>query len=179
VGLTESVALQLAVGVFFATTLFFLAYSLPRTVSAIFLLLLIPFQPVETKYFTANVLITYGIFIALMLRRDAFHMPMLPQVLILLFCYFLAFSQVHPATYVQHAVYLFALISAILVFWITYDLTMRFEDAGSIVKLFLVTNIFVVIYCAIQISQGPGTKLVLFGNENFSMMTMRTNYRLS
>jgi len=114
-----------------------------------------------------------------MLRRDAFHMPMLSQVLILLFCYFLAFSQVHPANYVQHAVYIFALISAILVFWITYDLTMRFEDVGSIVKMFLLLNIFVVIYCAIQMSQGPGTKVVLFGNESFSMIGMRTNNRLS
>jgi len=179
VGLSGSVLIQLTVAILAATVLFYGAYSLPQKIAAIVLLVLIPFQPVDTHFFTANVLLAYVIFIAMLLRGSDVHLPMLPQILILLFCYLLSFSQVHSATYVQHAVYIFWLISAFLVFWITYDVTLRVENIRSIILVFLVMNIAVAVYCTIQIALGPGTKLVLFGIEEISMLPARKDNRLT
>ncbi len=177
-GWSGSVLIQLTVAILVATVLFYGAYSLPQKIAAIVLLVLIPFQPVATQYFNANVLLAYGIFIAMLLRGGDVRLPMLPQILILLFCYLLSFSQVHSATYVQHAVYIFWLISAFLVFWITYDITLRVENIRSIVLVFLVMNVAVAIYCAIQIAAGPGQKVVLFGIEEMSMFAAREDNRL-
>jgi O-antigen ligase len=176
---TSSVVIQLTVALLVATIVFFGAYSMPRKMAAIILLVFIPFQPVDTNYFTANVLMTYSIFIAMLLRRGSVRLPMLPQFLIVIFCFFLAYSQVHPTTYLQHAVYIFALISAFLVFWITYDVGMRFDNVRSLVLVFVVMNVAVIIYCFIQISLGPGTKVVLFGIDEMSMMPMRRDNRLT
>jgi len=107
--------IQLTVAILVATVLFYGAYSLPQKIAGIVLLVLIPFQPVATQYFNVNVLLAYGIFIAMLLRGGDVRLPMLPQILILLFCYLLSFSQVHSATYVQHAIYIFWLLSAFLV----------------------------------------------------------------
>jgi len=92
-------ALQLAVAALVATLVFYGAYSLPPRVATTILLLLIPFQPVTTKFFSANTLATYALFIAFLLRGSHFRMPMLPQILAVLFIYLLSFALVAPSTY--------------------------------------------------------------------------------
>ena len=74
----DSVALQLGVAAIVATVIFFAAYSASQKAAAFALLVMTPFQPVETRFFTANVLATYGVFLALMLRGSHIRLPMLP-----------------------------------------------------------------------------------------------------
>src|SRR5690606_1147491 len=81
-------------------------------------------------------------------------------------------SQTHDSTHVQHAMYLVYLLSAFMVFWLSYDLTLRCSLKG-IVQVFLVMNVLVVIYCLIQLGMGPDQKLRLFGREELSMMHTR------
>jgi len=172
-------ALQLGVAVLVATLVFYGAYSLPQKVAATILVLLIPFQPVETRFFSANVLATYAVFIALLLRGSQIRLPMLPQILIVLFFYLLSFALVAPSTYVQHAVYIVALISAFMVFWIVYDLTVSSDSPRRVVNILLIVNIIVAIYCFIQLGMGAKTKLVFFGNQDFAFMPMRRDNRLT
>ena len=175
----DSVALQLGVAAIVATVIFFGAYSVSQKVAAIALLILIPFQPVETRFFTANVLATYGVFLALMLRGTHIRLPMLPQILLVTFCFLLSMAFVHPATYGQHAVYMGALFSAFFVFWLSYDLALQQQDARRMVNVFLIINVLVVIYCSIQLYMGPATKLVFFDNQDFTFMPMRRDNRLT
>ena len=79
----------------------------------------------------------------------------------------------------QHAVYMLSVISAIMVFWIAYDLTYRYRSLRGIVAVFLVINLLVVIYCAIQLAAGPGQKITFFGINEMTMIPSRWDKRLT
>ena len=170
--------MQLTALLFLATVLFVIAYRLPQVVSATALLVLIPIQIVDTRYASANVLLTFVIFIAMLMKGDRVRLPLLPQFLLLMFCYLVSMSFVHKALYLQHTVYIVALISAYLVLCIAYDLTLRFHGYHRIVNVFLVMNLVVVIYCGIQMYVGPGVTVRMFGLDEMAMLPARDDNRL-
>lgn len=173
--LSDSIIFQLTIVLFLATIVFFLAYRLPQKVAAAALILLIPFQPVETRFGTANVALAFVVFLAMLMREKNVRLPMLPQILLLLFAYLVSMSFTHPSTHVQHGMYIFYFISSVLVLWIAYDLTWRYPTIHGIVNIFLVMNVLVVIYCFVQIAVGPDDKFRFFGREEFAMMPVRGN----
>lgn len=177
--ISPSEIVQLTVMLLLATGLFFAAYSLPQIVGSTVLLVMIPVQPVDTRVGSANVLLAFVIFLAMLLRRGEVRLPLLRQILILLFCYLLSMSFVHPALYEQHAIYMIALISAILVFWIAYDLTFRYRSLRGIIAVLLAINLVVIVYCAIQLYVGPGQKVSFFGINELTMERARWDSRLT
>lgn len=170
---------QLTVLLILATLLFIIASALPQKVGTIALLLLVPFQAIEFKFGTSSVVLAYVVFIAMILRKEAVRLPMLPHFLFLLLWYLVSMGFMHPSTYVQHGVYIFSLVSAFLVFWLSYDLANRVEKVSSVVGVFVVINALVAIYCAIQIWMGPGERLVLFGIQDMAMTRVRADGRLT
>lgn len=176
--LTSSIMMQLTALLFLATVLFVIAYRLPQAVSATALLVLIPIQPVDTRYASANVLLTFVIFVAMLMKGEKVRLPLLPQFLILLFCYLLSMSFVHKALYLQHSVYIVALISSYMVLCIAYDLTLRYQGFNRVVNVLLAMNLVTVVYCAVQMYGGPGIKLMVFGLEEMAMLPARDDNRL-
>jgi len=177
--LTDAQILQMSITLVLAIVVFTIAYSLRPLVSATLLLLLIPFQPIDTKYASANVALTFAIFIGWIMKGVKIRMPMLPQILGVIFAYLVALSVVYPPTMSQHVVFVVSLLSAFIVLWIAYDLTMRVERLPDIVNVFLIMNIFVLIYSVIQLVAGPGERVVLFGIEELHMMRVRADRRLT
>ena len=170
---------QLTVILILGTLIFIIASALPQRVGTIALLLLVPFQAVEIQFGTSSIVLAYVVFIAMILRKEPVRLPMLPHFLFLLLWYLVSMSFMHPSTYTNHGVYIFSLVSAILVFWLSYDLTNRVERASSIVGVFIAMNVFIVIYCAIQMWVGPGERLVLFGIQDMAMTRVRADGRLT
>ena len=170
---------QLTVILTLAILLFIVAMASPPKVAATVLLLLVPYQAIETRFGSSSVVLAYVVFIALLLRKERVQLPMLPHFLFLILWCLVSMSLMHPSTYAQHGAYIFALISAFLVFWICFDLTNRFADPLSIVNVFIAMNILAAIYCGIQLWLGPGERLVLFGISEMSMTRVRADGRLS
>src|SRR5690606_5969502 len=102
-----------------------------------------------------------------------------PHFLALLLWYSISMSLMPPSTYSQHIVYMYTLVSAFLVFWLAYDLTTRFQDARTVVNLFVITNILVGLYCAVQLWIGPGERFVAFGIDAIHMTRVRADGRLT
>ena len=178
-GLSASAALQLAFVGLMALLLFVAAYRLPQKVVGTALILLIPFQAVETKYASTNVLLTYVLFAAMLMRERIVRLPMLPQILLVMFAYLISMSLTHRATYMMHGLYLFSLVSAFLVFWIAYDLTQRYETLRGIANLLIALNVLVAIYCIVQLIVGPGERPAFLGIHELAMMPVRKDYRLT
>lgn len=176
--ISGSMIFQLTIILLFATVLFTVVYSLPQMIGAVALLTIIPIQPIETQYASANVLLTFVIFIAMLMKGERVRLPLLPQFLVLLFCYLLSMSFVHKALYLNHTVYMVALVSAYMVMCIAYDATLRFKDSRNAVMVLFVMNIIVVIYCAIQFAAGPNVKIVPFGIQEMAMIPARPDNRL-
>lgn len=170
--LSSSLLFQMTLVVVLATIVFFFAYSLPQKIAGTALIILIPFQPIETRYGTANVVLAFVVFIAMLMREKDVRLPMLPQILLLLFVYLVSMSLTHRSTHLEHAMYLIYFLSSVLVLWIAYDLTTRYTLKG-IVNIFIVMNVLVDLYCFVQLGVGPGDKYMLFGREEFSMMHVR------
>lgn len=176
---TDAQLLQMSLTLVLAVILFIAAYSMKPGVAATMLLLLIPFQPIDTKYASANVALTFALIVAWAIKGVKIRMPLLPQTLGLLFAFLISLAVVYRPTMSQHIVYVISLVSAFMVMWIAYDLTMRVDKLQTIVNIFLIMNVFVVIYCVIQLIAGPGERVVLFGINELHMMRVRADRRLT
>jgi hypothetical protein len=153
-------------------------YSLPQIIGATALIVMIPFQPIDTKHATANVMLTYVIFLAMLMKREAVRLPLLPQFMLFLFISLVSMSFVHKSLFIQHAVYIFALVSAYMIMCVAYDLVYRFENLSNVIIVFLIMNVLVAIYCAIQFAAGPNVKVVPFGIQELAMLPARDDNRL-
>src|SRR5690606_5010878 len=143
------------------------------------LLLLLPFQLIDTRFGTSSVVLAYVVFLAALLRKEQMQLPMLPHFLFLLLWYLVSTSLMPPSTYIQHGVYLFCLVSAFVVFWLCYDLVKRFRSPSKVVTIFIVLNAFVLVYCGIQLWIGPGERLYFFGIPEVYMTRVRADGRLT
>jgi O-antigen ligase len=177
--LTESIVIQLIVVGLLATILFFIAYSLPQKIAAAGLVLLIPFQPVETRVGTANVILAFILFLAFFLREKNIRLPLLPHILIVLFVFLISMGLAPPGIWKGHGLYMIYLISAFLVFWLSYDLSRRVSSFDRVVQVFLAMNVLVVIYCLIQLIAGPDYKVRVFGMDEFAFNHLRSDRRLT
>jgi hypothetical protein len=170
---------QLAALVLLAAILFFVASALPQRVATTIVMLMVPFQAVESFAGTSTMLLAYVVFVALLVRGERVQVPMLGSFMVLLAWYLVSMSLQHPSTYSQHAVYIYTLVSAFLVFWLCHDLTKRFDRPNSIINVFIWMNILVVVYCLIQLWIGPGERFKLFGLSEISMTRVRADGRLT
>lgn len=170
---------QITVILILAIVLFIAASALPQKVATITLMILVPFQSIETRFGTSSVVLAFVVFIALLLKGERVRLPALPQILFLLLWYLISMSLMDQSTYIQHAVYVFSLVSAFLIFWLCYDLANRLEKPSSIVDVFIAMNVVVVIYCVVQLVIGPGERLILFGIEEINMTRVRADGRLT
>jgi O-antigen ligase len=161
-----------------ATLLFFVIYSLPQIIGATLLIVMIPIQPIDTKYATSNVLLTYVIFLAMLIKRENIRLPLFPQFMFYLFVSLVSMSFVSKPTFIQHAAYIVSLVSAYMVMCIAYDLVFRFQRLSDVIIVFLLMNVIVVIYCAIQFYAGPNVKIVPFGIAEMTMIPARDDNRL-
>jgi hypothetical protein len=139
--------------VVFALLALLAAYAGPEkwTVSIVFLLT--PFQPVETKFATANVLIAYVVFAAYVLRGRITYVPALTSTILIFLVMLASLSQADPASWRLHIIYIFSIGSAFCLFYVLYNAVVRIRDPKFFVNLLLTPNWLVVVYCGLQLLQ--------------------------
>jgi O-antigen ligase len=160
---------QLSAGLIGAILIMVAASAAPMRVSVGILLFMIPFQPIETRFGSANVLMTFVLFGALLLRGRLRYVPMLGPMLLLVFAYLVSIGQLHPGLYFEHGLHLFFIISGLLVFVLAYNLAREVDGPRYLVNLLVGANILAVIYCLVQFSVGPGERMTFFGMSDLWM----------
>jgi O-antigen ligase len=140
----------LALTVLFFGACFFL--SPRKTVPILFCL--IPFQGIENSQSSLNVLLTYAVAVAFILKGRMNYLPLIGPVLILLGVYIISTAFAHPATQVDHAIYIFNVLSAILLFYVMYNFMRTHGDVDLLVRMLVGMNVLVLAYCAIQLFYG-------------------------
>jgi O-antigen ligase len=171
--LTVAQLAQLAAALLMAIAIFVAAWITPLKTAVTILFILVPFQSIETKYGSSNVVMTYILFAGLLLSGRNLRVPMLGSILIILFCYLLSLTQVHKSVYGQHMIYIVMLVSGFLVLILMYNLAREVENTRSLVTILMVINAAVILYCLLQLAAGPGAKTVLFGIEELDMSRNR------
>lgn len=167
---------QIIVALSLALSFFLLCYfTSPRKIVPV-LICLIPFQLIESPYTTSNVMLVYVVGIAYILRGKIRYVPMLGWILLILAVYMISTGFGHRATHVQHGIYIFNWISAVLLFYIVYNFVRETKDLKLILRTLIVLNVLVVAYSVMQITVG---KLSVFGIEELTMRGARDGERLS
>lgn len=164
--------LQLSVGLLLAIAVFVLASGLKATYAIGLVLLLIPFQLVETQYGSTNVAITYVLAAALLIN-GRLRIPILESLALIVFAYLASVSQTDPSTYVSHATYIFQFVSGLVVFVLAYNFARDVKQPISIVNVLIAMNVLVILYCLIQLWVGPGGQFVPFGIEELATQRNR------
>jgi O-antigen ligase len=157
-------ALSLAVGFFI-----FCYLASPRVVVP-WLICLSPFQALDNPYASSSVLITYVVGIAYIMRGKLKFLPMFGIFLAILGVYAASTGFQHRATHLQHGLYIFNYISAILMFYIVYNFVRETKDVRLVLRTLIILNVLVSLYSIIQITLGKQT---LFGLEELTMRGAR------
>lgn len=152
---------MLSVGILSVVVMVLLTASAKRTVALGAMLLLIPFQLVETRFGSSSVLIAYGMAGA-MLLLGGMKVRMLPAIGFVLLAYLLSLTQAERFL-MLHVVEIFQFFSCFLVFLLAYNYAQLVKSERTVIDLLLWVNLLVIAYCILQISAGAGEAFKPFG----------------
>ena len=152
--LTFSHYLQISIALTLGIIIFFSIYLLPQKVAVTALILLIPFQFIESSFGSLNTALTYIAAIALILNNKLTRLPIIKVVLVVFFSYLLTLSQVSPFKLPQQLIYMVSIISNFLLFYIIYNFVIQIEDHKYFFNVIVLLNIFTIIYVLFQLSIG-------------------------
>ena len=157
---------QIAFGVVIICVMLVIALGARHTISIGTLLILIPFQTIETRYGSSSVLITYALGAALLVS-GSLKQRMLPwlSLIVLTYCMSLAFAE--RQLFMHNVLFMFQFFSCLVAFILAYNFALIASDERAVMNVLLAVNALVVIYCLLQLSAGPGQYFVPFGIDEF------------
>jgi O-antigen ligase len=148
--------------------IFALAAGTKRTISIGVLLVLIPFQQIDTPYASSSVLIAY-VLAAVLLIQGGLRVRMLPSIGLIVLAYFTSFAIAdQPGMRLWHMTFMFQFFSCFVVFLLAYNFALLVENGRSIFDVLLAANVLSILYCAVQLWMGPGVSFVPFGIEELA-----------
>lgn len=162
--------IQIIAALSLAVAFFLFSYLASSRKIVPWLVCLSPFQTIDNPYATSSVLLTYVVGIAYLLRGKLKFLPMLGFFLATLAIYFASTGFASRSTHVQHALYIFSYGSAILMFYVVYNFVRETRDVALVLRMLIILNVLVVIYCLIQIMFD---KVSLFGLEELTIQGTR------
>jgi hypothetical protein len=157
---------QLAFGVILLVLMFVLAIGAKKKVSIGALLVLIPFQTVDTRYASSSVLIAYVLAGALLISGDL-KFRMMPAIGMIMLAYFVSLSMADRTILTDHVLFMFQFFSCLVVFVLAYNFAIVVDNERSAIDVLLAINVLAIIYCGLQLSVGPGERFIPFGIDEF------------
>ncbi|WP_027182961.1 O-antigen ligase family protein [Desulfovibrio inopinatus] len=145
-----------------------------------FLIVMIPFQIIDSRYGSLNVAIAYTVALSCFLKRRKKLLPrpeLKPIYLVIVFvimAYAISFiANPRPFTMLK-LTYLIGIGSNLAMAYLVFIFTQTEEDLHLFYRLIILCNVFVVAYCVLQIIAGF-TRIVPFGIQEFAFSHNRTN----
>lgn len=175
--LSDGQYIQLIAALIAGAALYAAVYFLPEKITLGTLIIMIPFQIVDSRYGSLNMVLTYLIAVAFMFQRKITLFPLLVPVLLILVAYLISLGNAPTKTWPDHLIYMAAIFSNFPIFYLIYNYLRREGDWQFFFNVLTVLNILVVGYCAIQLSAGQ-SGVALFGIEEFKLNDNRDDARL-
>lgn len=170
--------LQLIIGLVLVLVAFIGAYSGPERTIVTVLILLLPFQPITSKFGTLNTGLALLVFTAFLLNGRIRQFPLLVFAGLIMLTYLLSFTQVPPATYLDHFLYMLTMVANFCIFFVVYNYVVRSGNVRGFFNVLLWMNVLFDIYCFAQLLMGvdPGAAL---GLGDLSLQSNRLDSRLA
>lgn len=163
---------QLILGILLATAFSLFALFRSPRITVTFLLLIMPFQPMDTRFGTLNIFLVLLVGAAWLVRGKIKWVPLLPSVFLIMAANLASLSQQPTSEWTQHLPYLISLTSCFLFFYIVYNYVRESASIHKIVMVLAILNVLVIIYCTIQMLYGT-EKTALFGIKELTMLHAR------
>ena len=177
--LTSAQYIQLIAGLVLVILAFVGAYIGSERTVVTLLILLLPFQPVTSRFGTVNTGLALIVFTAFLLKGRIRRFPLLFLVFAVMLAYLMSFTQTPRATYPDHMFYLVALCSNFALFYIVYNYLCRSGDVRGFFNTLLWMNILVDLYCFAQLIVGFGPGAEIVGVGDLSLQQNRWDSRLA
>jgi len=171
--LSSGHAIQLGLSLLIGVLLFVMVYVLPEKKILAFLIIIIPFQLITSRYGSLNMVLTYLVGVSLILKGSIKYLPLLPVVLAILTTYFISTFLALRPTWVDHLLYIISIASNFVLFYMVYNFFRSNADLKFAFKLLVWMNILVVIYGLMQLVIGP-EKFALLGIDELSFASNLT-----
>lgn len=159
---------QLIIGLMFAVGVFAAGFVTREKTVMWLLLLLIPFQPIMSRYGSVNEMLVYAVGLIFILKGRVKVFPLTGSILFLFLVYLVSFVLSPRFTHTEQIIYLGAIASNFVLFYLVYNFVLRQNGWQVIWKILVVLNILVLGYCALQLIVGFGS-LSLFGVQELSL----------
>lgn len=138
------------------------------------LIIIIPFQIIDSAYGSLNMAVTYVLGASMFLNQSWIrkkakeNWPLLWSFFIVIISFFLSWIEAPRIAWSQTLFYMIMLGSNIVLFYMTYHFISSREDIVSLFNLMLFCNVLVIIYCVIQAIIGE-SEHALLGIKELSM----------
>lgn len=142
-----------------------------------FLFLLTPFQIINSRYGSVNMVLTYIIGTALLLQSKLIIGKLMPFMAIIFGSMAVSLLMAPIDNYFRHFIYLISFVSNYIVFYLGYTYSSRIEKEFDLFKIFIMVNILVNLYCVILFISGFNDVSFL-GIQEFSLQGNRLSGRL-
>ncbi|MEL7450229.1 MAG: O-antigen ligase family protein [Pseudomonadota bacterium] len=159
---------QLIIALFLGVVLFLVSYLSKPKPAIFFLLLMLPFQIINSRFGTLNLVLVYLVGVAWLLRGQLRSFPLLGSVLAIFFVYLISMSQALKATYFDHILYIVTVGGSYLFFYLSYNYFREYRDFKQGILMFLWLNILVLAYCTIQLVAGDQA-VAFLGVQEFKL----------
>lgn len=157
---------QLSFGIIIIFMMLGVAAGAKRTTSIGVLLVLIPFQTIDTRYGSSSVLLAYALAGMLLLVGDL-KQRMLPFLALILLAYFTSLALADKKLFTFHVLFMFQFFSCLVMFILAYNFAVLAKNERTVMNILLAINGLVIGYCLLQLSVGPGERFVPFGIDEF------------
>ncbi len=164
--MSSSAAWQLAFAVLAMLAILALAVGTRRTVSIGVLLVMIPFQTIDTRYASSSILLAYALF-AVIAMTSGLKLRMLPALAAIAFAYLMSLALADRNLMAQHVLFIFQFFSCFVVFLLAYNCATLVDRERTVMDVLLAINVLALIYCGLQLVVGPGERFVPFGIDEF------------
>ena len=175
--------MQLLIPLGCSVFLFMISYmGLQRTLFKL-LIVIIPFQFIDSVYGSVNMAFTYVLGASMFLNQSWIkkgsneNWPMIIPFLLILCSFILSWTQAPSIFMTKNIFYLIMLGSNVVLFYMSYHFISDEDDIHTFFKLLFLCNALVIAYCIVQLIVGFG-EFRLFGIKEFTFQQNRLDRRL-
>lgn len=164
--MTSASIWQISFGLILVLVMLAAALGAKRAFSIGALLVLIPFQTIDTRYGSSSVLIAYAL-AGVLLISGGLKPRMLGAIGLIVLAYCTSLALADRDMFMRHVLYMFQLFSSLVVFLLAYNYALLVKNERSVMSVLLAINALAVVYCALQLTVGPGESFVPLGVDEF------------
>jgi O-antigen ligase len=181
--ITTNHLIQLLIAMGCGLFLFILSYVGLQRLLFKALIIIIPFQFIDSVYGSLNMALTYVLGASMLLNQSWIkkgsdeNWPLMIPFFILLCSFILSWTQAPGIFMTKNAFYLIMLGSNVVLFYMSYHFISEEEDIHAFFKLLFLCNALVICYCIVQLIVGFG-EFRFLGIKEFTFQQNRLDRRL-